>query len=511
MIKKLNSIVAKASFSALLLVSSMFFVYGYFDYRDLSDRLHRDIFGRLDLVGNSMLKAVGSALWDFQMDIVDNLVKSNAAISGIKFMGVFSSDGKVNYAYRSDGQGIQPADKPKNPTDIEGMQIFTIVAPDDSGQELGKLMIEPDMRELTEALKKMVWFVLGKVLLSVLVMVALIILLINVLVTRPIRAVSLALKDIAMGEGDLTVRLPEESSVEINDLVKYFNQFVQKIHDMVVQTSNTSTELFVAIETLRNTINQFSVATAKQQNETDMIAQSIHQMNDASVNISSNADQAADVTELTNTNLKLAIDILSNTVKTVQNLSDDFTTGAEGINHVHDRVNDIGTMLDVVRGVSEQTNLLALNAAIEAARAGEQGRGFAVVADEVRGLAARTQESTEKIRSMMERLQESAQSAVGIMTNVSNTSKSTVDLSNEAFQSLGSVTKHIGTLNEMNAKNANAASEQAKVSESVNRNISEIAKIANEVNELSSKALDTSINAEKSAKTLNVMMGYFKT
>lgn len=510
MLIKLNSIVTKSSLAALFMVSGMFLAYGFFDYKELSNRLHNDLQGRIDLVANSMLKTVGSAIWDFQHDVVDNVVKSSAEIQGIQFIGVFSNDGTVNFAYNSNNGELSAATKPEK-IDGTNYQIFTIKSPDDENQVIAELFVKPDTSGVKKALKQLVWFILGKMVLSVLILIFMIVVLINYLVSKPIKKVSLALKDIAMGEGDLTVRLPKESSVEINELVIYFNQFVEKIHDMVVQSSKTSSDLFQAIEELRDTINKFSYSTSQQQKETDMIAASIHQMNDASIGISTNVDKAAEVTESTNNNLSEAKDILSNTVKTIQSLSDDFSSGAEGINNVHDRVNDIGTMLDVVRGVSEQTNLLALNAAIEAARAGEQGRGFAVVADEVRGLAARTQESTEKIRSMMERLQASAQSAVGIMSSVSSTSKATVDLSNKAFESLGTVTDYIGTLNEMNYKNANSTSEQAKLSESVNRNITEIANIANEVNTLSSQALEISIRAETSAKNLDSMMSNFKT
>ena len=313
-----------------------------------------------------------------------------------------------------------------------------------------------------------------------------------------------------MGDGDLRVRLPSNSSIEINQLSEYFNQFVQRIQKMVIHSSNTSIELLQSVDQLRIILHNCTEFSHKQEKKADMASTSINEMSTKSVEIATNASKAADVTKLTNDKLGHAMGIISTTVSNIQKLAGDFSEGTEGITNVQSRVNDIGTMLDVVKSIAEQTNLLALNAAIEAARAGEQGRGFAVVADEVRALAGRTQESTEKIRTMMERLQESADNAVETMKEVSAMSQSTSDLSEDAFKSLRDITLFMNDLNDMNSLTASNVEYQSKESESVSNNIHQIAVLSNDVSNVSAQALKIGNKTEELANELKLMISTFK-
>ena len=233
-------------------------------------------------------------------------------------------------------------------------------------------------------------------------------------------------------------------------------------------------------------------------------------MSATGTDVASNAQSAANFTDTADQEVKNATKMISNTVDVVESLANDFCNGTTSIASVQDRVNDIGSVLDVIRGIAEQTNLLALNAAIEAARAGEQGRGFAVVADEVRALAGRTQQSTGEIQTMIERLQESAGEAVSVMDGGTATSKNAVEMANDAVDNLTIIAEHISSLNEMNSQTAEAVGEQSNVSVSVSQKVTRIAALASETSEITLNASTISSSVESATHRLSSMIGSFK-
>lgn len=421
------------------------------------------------------------------------------------------NDGKkLLYAYQLGESG-----EPEAVTDVDfagpdSKQFALYYSDQGSSQTVGNLFIIVDLTHIKRELRYIIWLSIGKTLLSIVILVGMIILLMKMLVSAPIEQVVGALRDISMGDGDLTQRLPENAIGEIGELSKYFNRFVGRIQNMVVDASTTNSELLDAVEELKHIVDQSSDLVSTQQHETDMVATAVNEMSVTAAEVASNAQQGANSTEQANQEIDQAMSIISKTVDVVESLAKDFTDGTSSIASVQDRVNDIGSVLDVIRGIAEQTNLLALNAAIEAARAGEQGRGFAVVADEVRALAGRTQQSTGEIQGMIERLQESAGDAVSVMDGGTTTSNNAVEMANHAVSNLSGVAEHISLLNNMNSQTAVAVSEQSHVSESVSENITRIASLASETNEVTSKALTISSSVEASTNRLNSMIGSFK-
>ena len=293
-------------------------------------------------------------------------------------------------------------------------------------------------------------------------------------IAHPLREMVAVLEDIASGEGDLTRQLPVKGNDEITHLATAFNQFVNKIHGLVSQTTDAVTQLTTAAAHLSDGSEDAKAQVDRQRQETEQVAAAMHEMTATVQEVSRNANSAAHAARDANQEAGKGERIVQNTVAAIEALARDIDAAAEVIRRLESDSDTIGKVLDVIRSIAEQTNLLALNAAIEAARAGEQGRGFAVVADEVRTLASRTQESTKEIQTMIERLQAGAESAVTAMQQSRSRSVETVAQAGQAGAALNSIATAIVRIDDMNTQIASAAEEQSAVAEEINRNVNNI-------------------------------------
>ncbi|MCG5498007.1 methyl-accepting chemotaxis protein [Ectothiorhodospira variabilis] len=290
----------------------------------------------------------------------------------------------------------------------------------------------------------------------------------------PLRLTAQRMDEIAQGDGDLTQRLPAEGRNELAQLSQSFNGFVDKIHQLVRQIVGASTQVAAAAEQLSATTEETVQQIKRQQSESDQVATAMNEMAATVQDVARNASEAAQAATGTNQEAHAGNDVVNRTIEAIETLANEVENAAQAIERVSHQSDEIGKVLDVIRDVAEQTNLLALNAAIEAARAGEQGRGFAVVADEVRTLASRTQESTNDIRGIIESLQAGTHEAVQTMTTSRAKARDSVEQAASAGQSLRSINQSVGTINDMNAQIASAAEEQSAVAEEINRNINNI-------------------------------------
>lgn len=291
------------------------------------------------------------------------------------------------------------------------------------------------------------------------------------LLMKPINEMLEALKNIASGDGDLTQRLAVRSQDEIGQLGEAFNLFVAKIQGSIKEVVEASNHLRSQTEQIESAIRSSVGETESQQRESDMIAAAVQEMSASSTQISQNASDAADATHTATQEVTAAQDSLALTVSAMASLRECIEQSQSTIGTLNNDVDSISSIIDVIRGIAEQTNLLALNAAIEAARAGEQGRGFAVVADEVRVLANKTQQSTEEIREMIERLENGTKNAVQAMNESGEASQETVNQIQQTSEYLDTVSGMILTINDQNSQVAAASSQQKTVSEDINRNI----------------------------------------
>lgn len=286
-----------------------------------------------------------------------------------------------------------------------------------------------------------------------------------------LRSLLASLKDIASGDGDLTKRIKKTSNDELGDVVDRFNQFVEKLHSSitdVVKSINPLTTLSSDLGTLTRETLQIS---ANQNEATEQVSLVVEEMVSSVKAVSNNANSASEAANQADKAAKDGRDIVTKTVATINGLAEEVERAGEVIRKLEADTENVGTILDVIKGIAEQTNLLALNAAIEAARAGEQGRGFAVVADEVRTLASRTQDSTQEIQKVIEELQAAARSAVEVMGQSKQSAQTSVEQAAKTGESLAAITERVEAITEMNRQIATAAEEQERAAFSIKENV----------------------------------------
>lgn len=343
----------------------------------------------------------------------------------------------------------------------------------------------------------------------ILVAILMAFLLLNTIVS-PVKNIKEAMEQIASGEGDLRQRIDVNSKDEIGQLAASFNLFVSKIQTTVAQVIDSSHTLRKEMNTLKSLTSTIESSTTHQQRDSEAVAAAVNEMQVTSRSVSDNARDAANASQTANVELSNSNAILNATVDSIRSLASEVESANMVINMLDKDVSNIALVVDVIQGIAEQTNLLALNAAIEAARAGEQGRGFAVVADEVRSLASRTQQSTGEIQSMIEKLQIGAANAVDVMLSSQKSSENTISAAGDASRSLSEILKAIALMNEMNSHIATAASQQSTVSDEINSNVQGIAASSASIVDIVEQAQQTLRHLNEQCQKLDAQVSEFK-
>ena len=309
-------------------------------------------------------------------------------------------------------------------------------------------------------------------------------------ILRPIDSLAATMRQIA-AEKDIGHRAELHRDDELGDMAHSFNSMIEVFQQTVGQLTNSATQLTAASKQQSIITSETKRGVREQTSQTEQIATAMNEMTITVQEVAQNAEQAANSAHEANRLTNDGQRVVSGTVAGINELAQEIDNAANTIEKVAEDGVKIGSVLDVIRGIAEQTNLLALNAAIEAARAGEQGRGFAVVADEVRTLASRTQQSTQEIQDMIESLQSGTERAVQVMENSRNKAQDSVAQASQAGESLAAISNAVNNINDMNTQIASAATQQESVSEEINRNITAISRIASETAD-GAEQIDTS-------------------
>jgi len=457
-------------------------------------------------------------VWDYEIPTLEQLI--NAEIKNVFVSSLVVADEKDQLIYGLNKQLVKNISVEKNndgqpksivikemPANIEDYQKVPLLVDE---KPVGMLFIKLNQQVVTNELSSALWRQIIQSLIFCAAIAAGLFFLINMLITMPLNKIGNAVKDIALDGGDLTQRITINSKDEIGILADDINQFIAKLHSIIEEAANKANRLESVVKTVRTVTAGASDNVQGQHNETDLIATAVNQMNVSVQEIALNASGAVELADSANNEGIKAKEVVSSAIDEMHQLSDKIDSSSQVISELQNNVSEIVSVLDVIKGIADQTNLLALNAAIEAARAGEQGRGFAVVADEVRTLASRTQDSTTEIQKMIERLLTGSAQAVQTMQTCKSASDGTQGYILSASKTIDQITDALSKIDSMNMQIATSTEQQKGVTDEINQGILKIVNIGTATIESMNLAGNRATEMGEMATSINTTMGHFK-
>ncbi|GAK85517.1 methyl-accepting chemotaxis protein [Vibrio ponticus] len=327
---------------------------------------------------------------------------------------------------------------------------------------------------------------------------------------RPLQHIATSLKDVAAGDGDLSARLQVESKDEVGEVALAFNHFMDKLHPLISDIRGSAESVKSAAQRLDSQTSQASEQMQRHCLETEKVVTAVTEMSMTSKEVANNTNATAQAIDDANEQIHDAQTEVGHAIEGINQLVNEVNLTSDAVSDLSAQTEQITKVLQVIGEIAEQTNLLALNAAIEAARAGEQGRGFAVVADEVRSLASRTQNSTHEIGDMLKQLQDGVSRAVSTMAASQQSGEQTAQDSSRISEMLAAVQHSVATIRDMGIQTASAAEEQSAVAEDINQNLVAIQHIVNEINQTLQQSDSISSQLTQSGQEMHQLVGSFK-
>ncbi|KZZ48081.1 MAG: methyl-accepting chemotaxis protein [Saccharospirillaceae bacterium] len=505
-----NSLLFKTILQILVVLTALLVVLGVFNYKKTESQLTEDLRSSAE---KTVLRLQGSLplpIWNFDQSTVIKAIEAELASEFLNRITVIVND-DVFATLAKDDNGVIRERRVSEYSDAIEMNEVLIYEADGESNEVGRIVIgvnnHREEKILTDAFNLEVF----RILLLDLIAAIAIVLIVKTAMIRPLEKVKEAVHDIAQGNGDLTKRLSESGSVELSELAREFNIFVQKLDALITDIGHTGLSLANKSQESQGHVENMRGELRSQRSEIDLIVSASTELSSSTDMVAGNARQAAEAAQSANESARSSHNIVSDAVASINALSNEIGQISDVIQVLVKEGENIGAVSDVIQGIAEQTNLLALNAAIEAARAGEQGRGFAVVADEVRTLAQRTQQSTEEINHMIERLQKSTEEAGTAIRKGTENATSSVSKIEKAGEAIRTVANNVDQINTMNSQISQAASEQSAVISELNQNIVNISHNADSTEQLADQTMAASSSAMEMSLELQDKMQSFKT
>lgn len=437
-----------------------------------------------------------------ELDTLDSNLQDPQRRASLK-KAMQSYNSYINHLKELNEQLIKQNDISQNTLDMIGPKVANLIE-DIKLEMLGKQTALGT--ELKEAISYSFYFLLSISLLAIVIGIAAAMMLSRI-ITKPIHEAVAAANQLAKGQ--LNINIQNTANDETGLLLNAITNTANNLKAMISTITNASNELESASQELAAVTDQTSQGIRNQESETDMVATAMNEMTITVRDVANNAAQAADAANTASNEAVLGYQVVKETISSINKLSSNINDSSSELSGVQQSVESISAILDVIKAIAEQTNLLALNAAIEAARAGEQGRGFAVVADEVRSLASRTQNSTGEIHNIIKQLQTGTNSTVAKMGIGKENALACVKQSEKASAALESITNSISIINDMNIQIASAAEQQSSVAESINQNIVNVKTISQENSVAASQTKSSSEDIARLATQLNQLIVKF--
>jgi methyl-accepting chemotaxis protein len=505
-----NSISFRFNLVTSIMVATLLIVFGVYNHLETESSLYASLDNKMNEVTSRLAQSLPATLWNFETEQLISIVESEVSAGEVKGVFVFDNDNKLVLGRISDESGkVSDSGIPNIITlKKEGLLSF-----DDEGEEksVGRFVLLVDTSSIDALLNESMIRTIIQIFVMLFLLITVITILLQRIVIKPLNEIGLALNDIAHGEGDLTRRLNVIRMDEIGVVAHNFNSFSDKIKHTVIKVEEVGKSVNMSSLELSQITEANKQQLESQHMETVQVSTAVNQMSATVLDIASSAEKAAFAAKHADTEAQEGMIMMQSTTESIELLASNVDSAVSVINQLENESQRIGSVIEVIQSIAAQTNLLALNAAIEAARAGEQGRGFAVVADEVRTLASRTQQATEQINQMIEKLQHQSEQAVQVMAESHDNTKRTIEKVGNAAQSLKTIVSSVTEISDMNIQIASAAEQQSAAANEIDQSTVRIASLADESFKSGNQVAESSVNLTKLGNQLNTLISIFKT